>query len=119
MFPQNFTNKSQDAIQNSQSIATQNGQMQIEPTHLFLSLLNQDEGVVVSIFKKLNVNIEQLKTEVQEMISSIPKQNNLENHNIGQVTLGQAMIFILQNADNEAKRCTMSSLVLNIYFLLF
>jgi len=104
MFPQNFTHKSQEAIQNSQSIATQNGQTQIEPPHLFLSLLHQSEGVVVSIFKKLNVNIEQLKTEVQEMINAIPKQAMTENRNIGQVTLGQALIFILQNADNEAKK---------------
>ena len=104
MFPQNFTHKSQEAIQNAQNIALQNAQTQIEPPHLFLSLLNQSEGVVVSIFKKLNVNIEQLKTEVQEMINAIPKQIKEEDHNIGQVTLGQAMIFILQNADNEAKK---------------
>jgi len=104
MFPQNFTHKSQEAIQNAQNIAMQNGQTQIEPPHLFLSLLSQSEGVVVSIFKKLNVNIEQLKTEVQEMVNIIPKQTTEENRNIGQVTLGQAMIFILQNADNEAKK---------------
>jgi len=40
MMPQNFTHKSQEAIQNAQLIAHENGQQQIEPPHLFLSLKN-------------------------------------------------------------------------------
>ncbi|HAT03158.1 MAG TPA: ATP-dependent chaperone ClpB [Candidatus Magasanikbacteria bacterium] len=104
MMPQNFTHKSQEAIQNAQLIAHENGQQQIEPPHLFLSLIEQEEGVVVSIFKKLNVNLKELTDDVENMIDALPKQHENIQGNLGQVMLGQAMIYILQNAENEAKK---------------
>lgn len=105
MMPQNFTNKSQEAIQQAQIIANENGQQQVEPSHLFLALLEQEEGVVVSIFKKLNANIEELKEDTQEMIDGLPKQASiLQGSGLGQVMLGTAMLYILQNADREAKK---------------
>ena len=51
MNPQNFTHKSQEALQRASGIANENGQPQVEPPHLFLSLLEQTEGVVVSVLK--------------------------------------------------------------------
>ncbi|MBI2436656.1 MAG: ATP-dependent chaperone ClpB [Candidatus Magasanikbacteria bacterium] len=104
MMPQNFTLKSQEAIQTAQQIAHENGQQQVEPPHLFLALLEQEEGVVVSIFKKLNVNIEELTNETQNLTNDIPKQQISMQSTIGQIMLGQAMLFILQNADKEAKK---------------
>ena len=105
MVPQNFTHKSQEAIQYAQQIANDNGQPQVEPPHLFMALMEQDEGVVVSVLKKLNVNILELTSEVQELIDVIPKQGPTQmNRAIGQVLLGQAMIYILQAADQEAKK---------------
>ncbi|PLX28529.1 ATP-dependent chaperone ClpB [Candidatus Parcubacteria bacterium] len=103
--PQNFTQKSQEAIQTAQGLAHENGQPQIEPPHLFLSLLNQEEGVVISIFKKLSANIEELREDVQNMINELPKQQaQVPAGGMGQVMLGQAMLYILQNADKEAKK---------------
>ena len=61
MNPQNFTHKSQEAIQRASQIANEHGQQQIEPPHLFFSLLLQEEGVVVSVLKKLNVNLAELR----------------------------------------------------------
>ena len=105
MMPQNFTNKSQEAIQTAQGIANENGQPQVEPPHLFLSLLNQEEGVVISIFKKLNATIEELKEETQKMIDGLTKQpGKIQGGGMGQVMLGQSMLYILQNADKEAKK---------------
>jgi ATP-dependent Clp protease ATP-binding subunit ClpA len=57
MNPQNFTNKSQEAIQAAARIADQNGQPQIEPPHLFLAFLEDEEGIISSLFRKLNVNV--------------------------------------------------------------
>ena len=71
MIPQNFTQKSQEALQNASMIANQNGQPQIEPPHLFFALLEQEDGTVVSVLKKLNVNLEELKTQVQNMINQL------------------------------------------------
>ena len=105
MFPQNFTHKSQQAIQGAQQIANENGQQQVEPPHLFLALLNQDEGVVTTILKKLNAITMELENEVQRMIDSFPRQPFMNSpRSIGQVLLGQATIYILETADQEAKK---------------
>jgi ATP-dependent Clp protease ATP-binding subunit ClpA len=47
MGPQNFTNKSQQIIQQAALIAEQNGQPHIEPPHLFLAFLNDGEGLAL------------------------------------------------------------------------
>ncbi|MFA4830702.1 MAG: ATP-dependent chaperone ClpB [Patescibacteria group bacterium] len=105
MFPQNFTQKSQEALQNASRIANENGQPQVEPPHLFFALLEQEEGVVVSVLKKLNVNLKQLRDEVQKMINTLPKHNGpMPGGGLGQIMMGQAMMYILQNAGNESKK---------------
>lgn len=104
MIPQNFTHKSGEAIQKAQEIALENGQRQIEPPHLFLSLLSQTEGVIITLLKKLNVNIKELTDTVTQMIEKIPKQKDFLQNNLGQIALSQALLFILRNAENEARK---------------
>ncbi|MBI2989565.1 MAG: ATP-dependent chaperone ClpB [Candidatus Magasanikbacteria bacterium] len=105
MIPQNFTNKSQEAIQNAQVIANGHGHQQVEPPHLFMALLEQEEGVVETVLKKLNVHMEQLREEILELIQSIPRQNvSPAPRGLGQVLLGQAMMYIIQSADREANK---------------
>lgn len=74
MNPQNFTNKSQEALQRAANISHENGQPHVEPPHLFLALLEQNDGVVVSVIKKLNIEVNSLKTEIQNLINLLPKQ---------------------------------------------
>ena len=45
MGPQNFTNKSQQIIQQAALIAEQNGQPHIDPPHLFLAFLTTETGL--------------------------------------------------------------------------
>ncbi len=105
MIPQNFTQKSQEALQQAAQIAHKNGQPQVEPPHLFLSLLEQVDGVVLSVLKKLNTNIEELKEDTQKMIEKLPKQGGaFVSGGMGQIMMGQAMMYILQNAQNESKK---------------
>ena len=52
----NYTIKSQEAIQNAQQIVQSNGQQQIENEHLFKGILNVDENVLPFILKKLKVH---------------------------------------------------------------
>jgi ATP-dependent Clp protease ATP-binding subunit ClpB len=103
MNPQNFTHKSQEALQRASQIANENEQQQVEPPHLFFALLEQEDGVVISVLKKLNVNIVEIRNEVQKMINSIPKTSGGMT-GIGQILMGQAMIYILQNASQEAQK---------------
>lgn len=105
MNPQNFTHKSQEALQRASEISNKNGQPQVEPPHLFFALLEQEEGVVVSIFKKLNANLKELRDDVQKMIDILPKQNGpMPGAGVGQILMGQAMMYIIQNAANESKK---------------
>ncbi len=101
----NFTNKTQEALQHASQIANENGQPQVEPPHLFFALLEQEEGIVISVLKKLKVNLKELRDNVQIMINSLPKQaDNTPQNGMGQILMGQAMMYILQNAGNESKK---------------
>jgi ATP-dependent Clp protease ATP-binding subunit ClpB len=104
MMPQNFTNKSQEMIQNAAQIAFDNGQPQVEPPHLFFALLEDTDGVVVSLLNKFNANVIALKAGVQSMIDKLPKQEGVAPGNLGQILLGQAMLYIFQTAAIEAKK---------------
>lgn len=102
MIPQNFTQKSQEALTSAAEIAAKNEQRQVEPPHLFAALLEQEDGVVVSVLKKLTANIEQLKNENQKFINLIPKESGGFAAPMGQILMGQAMAYILQAAAGEA-----------------
>jgi ATP-dependent Clp protease ATP-binding subunit ClpB len=104
MIPNNFTSKSQEAIQNAQFIANDNGQQGIEPLHLTHSLLTQEDGVVLSILMKLGVNIEQLKTEIKNFISHLPKNSEIETGAFGQVLLTPQIAKVLKAAADNAKK---------------
>ncbi len=105
MNPQNFTHKSQEALQRASQIANDNGQPQVEPPHLFSALLEQEEGVVVSVLKKLTINLIQLRTDVGQMIDSLPKHMGaMPSGGLGQILMGPAMMYILQNAAQESKK---------------
>ena len=105
MSPQQFTHKSQEALQRAAQISSENGQPQVEPPHLFLSLLEQTEGVVLSVLRKLNVNLPALEAEVQALIDVLPKQfGTPPGSGFGQILMGQAMMFVLQYAQEESKK---------------
>lgn len=105
MNPQNFTHKSQEALQRSSTIANEHGQAQVEPPHVFFALLEQEEGVVISVLKKMHVNLPELRGAIEGMIHDLPRQPGpLPTGGIGQILMGQAMIYILQQAAQEAQK---------------
>ncbi len=104
MIPQNFTHKSQEAIQAAQTLANEYGHPQVEPPHLFLALLQQEDGVVVAALKKLSANLKQLEAEAEEMIRIIPRQDGYQPRAMGQVLLGPGTMYLLEAADQEAKK---------------
>jgi ATP-dependent Clp protease ATP-binding subunit ClpB len=119
MNPQNFTNKSQEAIQAAARIADQNGQPQIEPPHLFLAFLEDEEGIISSLFRKLNVNVLNLKADTQALIDQLPKQFGASSGGLGQVMLSQAMLYIFQTAAGEAKKMSDEYISVEHLFLAF
>ena len=69
----NFTIKSQEAVQQAVQLATQNGQQAIEAVHLLKGVIMTGESVTNFIFQKLGVNIQNLNRVLDGQISSLPK----------------------------------------------
>jgi ATP-dependent Clp protease ATP-binding subunit ClpB len=69
----NFTIKSQEAIQKATEIATAKQNQAIEPAHLLKGILMVDENVVPYLLRKLNVNVEVFSKALDKLIDSLPK----------------------------------------------
>jgi len=69
----NFTIKSQEALQQAQQLAQSMGHQQIENEHLFKAIWEVDENVLPFILKKLNINIDLLKSILEKELESFPK----------------------------------------------
>lgn len=68
-----FTVKAQEAVAEAQNLAGQNGNQQIEPEHLLLALIDQDEGLTQAIFHKLGVDPKKVQSDVMQLIQKLPK----------------------------------------------
>lgn len=101
MLPQNFTTKSQEAIQLAHRLAIANGQQALEPMHLLASLLEQEDGVVVSILKKLQTDVSKLKTSVDSFLLRLPKIST-QTGNLSQIFLSQDTVRVLSGAEKAA-----------------
>jgi ATP-dependent Clp protease ATP-binding subunit ClpB len=69
----NYTIKSQEAIQKAAEIANGNQQQAIEPGHLLKAVLQADENVISFVLNKLSINRSQLDNGVDAIIQSYPK----------------------------------------------
>ena len=69
----NFTIKSQEAVQSALNSAQANGQQVIEPAHLLLGIMKVGENVTAFIFQKLGLNDQQIQNIVEKEASSYPK----------------------------------------------
>ena len=69
----NFTIKSQEAIQEAQQLTVQNGQQQIEISHISKAILKVDENVSPYILKKSGINLENLSRFLDQKIESFSK----------------------------------------------
>lgn len=69
----NFTIKSQEAVQMAAQIVMQNGGQALEPVHLLKAVLIKGESVVKFIFQKLGVNQSYIDAQLDKIISTQPK----------------------------------------------
>jgi len=95
-----FTNKSQEAIINSQIIAQDHGQGQIEAIHILAALVSQNESMVKSILDKLNISIDMVDEMAMNIISSLPRSE--EKTITGTVQGTPEVAMVLERAKKEA-----------------
>ncbi|WP_332674229.1 ATP-dependent chaperone ClpB [Aromatoleum sp.] len=95
-----LTTKFQQALSDAQSIALGNDQQFIEPQHLLLAMLNQEDSGTVSLLQRAGVNVPPLKTALDRALSRLPK---VEGHG-GEVQIGRDLANLLNLADREAQK---------------
>jgi ATP-dependent Clp protease ATP-binding subunit ClpB len=97
----NFTIKSQEAVQQAMQIATVNGQQAIENGHILKGILEVDENVTPFILKKLNVNTQMFAKALDKIVESYPKvsggQPFLSNH--ANQALAKASMYLKEFGD--------------------
>ncbi len=95
-----FTTKFQQAVSEAQSLAVGNDQQFIEPQHLLLALLNQDDGGTSSLLARAGANVAGLKTALAKALDRLPK---VEGHG-GEVSIGRDLSNLLNITDKEAQK---------------
>jgi ATP-dependent Clp protease ATP-binding subunit ClpB len=93
----NFTIKSQEAIQKAQEIAQSMNHQAIEPGHILKGIFNVDENVSGFLFSKLGINLQNLQRILDSILHSFPKVSG------GEVYLSQNGQKALQNAIQYSK----------------
>ena len=94
----NFTIKSQEAVQKAQQIAQGFGHQQIENAHILKGIFEVDENVTPFILNKLGVNIDLFKQTLEHIIQSFPKVEG------GELMLSKIANKMLIDASNIAKK---------------
>ena len=69
---QNFTQKSQEAVQEAQNLAIRNNHQQLEQIHLLAALLQQDGGLIPQLLTKMGVTVESLSAAAMAEVSKLP-----------------------------------------------
>ena len=71
----NFTIKSQEAIQKAFELTKGNGNQAIEPVHLLKGVIEEGESLVKFIFAKVGANLPALNQQLEREIASLPATN--------------------------------------------
>lgn len=95
-----LTTKFQQALSDAQSLAVGNDQQFIEPQHLLLALLNQDDGSTASLLQRAGVNGAGLKAALTKALTRLPK---VEGHG-GDVSVGRDLGNLLNMTDKAAQK---------------
>ena len=95
-----FTTKLQEALAEAQSLALGQDHQQVEPQHLLLALLNQEDGGVASLIAKAGGNPNALKQALTQAIGRLPKVEGTP----GEVHLSRDLGNLLNVADKDAQK---------------
>ena len=92
-----FTQKSLEAVLNTEKLAYEYGNLQIDQEHLLYSLLTVEDSLIFKLITKMGISGDQFRDEVQQAIGKLPKVSG------GQVYFSNDANKVLVNAEDEAK----------------
>lgn len=94
-----LTTKAQQALQTAHAMAQSNGNPEIDSIHVLSALLSDNDGIVVSILRKMKADLSNLNTMLQGELGRLPTASGGSEPSIGRV---------LQDVLNEASSIALS-----------
>src|SRR5450830_1593949 len=95
-----FTEKAQEALQEAAELARESGQQAVEPEHLLLALVRQEEGVARTLIERAGASVQALEPALVSAVERFPKISG----GGGQPYLSPALNKSLEQAEQEAER---------------
>ncbi len=95
-----LTTKLQEALADAQSLAVGNDNQYIDPVHLLLALLNQDDGGARSLLQRAGVNVGGLSNALKSALERLPKVSGTG----GDVQVSRELVALLNLADRESQK---------------
>ncbi|MEN3363016.1 MAG: ATP-dependent Clp protease ATP-binding subunit ClpB, partial [Burkholderiales bacterium] len=95
-----LTTKLQEALSDAQSLAVGNDNQYIDPLHILIALLNQEDGGARSLLLRAGVNVNGLLNALKTALERLPKVTGTS----GEVQIGREAMALLNLADKEAQK---------------
>jgi ATP-dependent Clp protease ATP-binding subunit ClpB len=95
-----LTTKLQEALADAQSLAVGNDNQYIDPVHILIALLNQEDGGARSLLQRAGVNVNGLMNALKTALERLPKVTGTG----GEVQIGREAMALLNLADKEAQK---------------
>src|SRR5258706_5449965 len=94
-----FTERAQEALQGAAELARERGQQAVEPEHLLLALVREEEGVARSLLERAGASVQALEPALASTVERFPKVSGG-----GQPYLSPALNKAIEQAEHEAER---------------
>ncbi len=96
-----FTHRAQQLLSEAQQLAMDNNNQEIYPAHLLQAMLEEDDGIIKPLLNEFDLNIEQLKSDVGELISGLPR---VYDDGGTRVYMSGKMSSVMQQARQESSQ---------------
>ena len=105
-----LTTKFQEALGDAQTMALSNDHAFIEPAHVLLAMLRQDDGPK-ALLQRAGVNVAGLAAGAEVAMKKLPVVQGPDGSGV-QVQVGRDMVSLLQASEKESIRCSMERVTL-------
>jgi ATP-dependent Clp protease ATP-binding subunit ClpB len=95
-----FTLKAQELLSLAQRIASENGHQSIDDIHMMSAMLQQKEGIIIPILKKLEIDVDDLSSKLSNAIARQPKVSG----QTAQIYLSPELNNVFNSAFSEAEQ---------------
>ena len=98
-----LTQKSLEAVQSAQTLAVENGNQQVQQCHLFLALLQQEDGLIGQLMDRMGVPGDSLASALSGAVGALPKVSG-SNREADKIYVSQGLDQALTEAEAQASR---------------